>query len=335
MMWSTDGKTWNASANSTFSVVGYGVAWNGSLWVAGGNGGGAASSLMWSTDGKTWNASANNTFSTNGNSVAWNGNLWVAAGFGIGAASNMMWSTDGTTWNASTNSTFSAAGVGVASAIPLTTYAIPPSQIGDVTLSNSIVTVGAATAGSTTSGSVNVSGGYFVNGVALSTGGGGGSTISGSTTSGNVLLATGTSTGIQGNTNLFFNTTSNFLGIQTTTPATALDVNGGLTIRNGYRPIYSNVSTGTSLTISANTYGTHYNITTSAITAITLPTVTGATDSNAYWVFRNNTGTYLSITFTYTTAGTTFPTNPVTIPPANSITMMVTFPSSVLGYVLF
>jgi hypothetical protein len=114
-------------------------------------------------------------------------------------------------------------------------------------------------------------------------------------------------------------------------------VNGGVTIRNGLRPLYSNVSTGTSLSISANTYGTHYNITTSALTAITLPTITWASDSNAYWVFRNNTGTYLSITFTYTSAGTTAPTNPVTIPPTNSVTMFLNYnagvPSS--NYVLF
>jgi hypothetical protein len=133
---------------------------------------------------------------------------------------------------------------------------------------------------------------------------------------------------------LFFNTTSNFLGIQTTTPATALDVNGGVTIRNGYRPLYSNVTTS-SLTVASTSYGTHYNITTSLLSAITLPAVVGSSDSNAYWVFRNNSGTYLSVTFTYTTAGTTFPANPVTIPPANSVTMMVTYPSSVLGYVLF
>jgi hypothetical protein len=213
-----------------------------------------------------------------------------------------------------------------------TTTTTTSNSIGGSTLSNSILTVGAATAGSTTSGSVNVAGGYFVNGVALATGGG--STISGTTTTGTVLLATGTSTGLQGSSNLTFSNGSN-LGIQTTTPVTALDVNGGVTIRNGYRPTYSNVSSGTSLTISANTYGTHFNITTSALTGITLPTVTGSTDSNAYWVFRNNTAGYLSITFTYTTAGTTYPANPVTIPPANSLTMMVTFPSSVLGYVLF
>ena len=170
-------------------------------------------------------------------------------------------------------------------------------------------------------------------------GGGGGGSVSivGSTGFGSVVSVATGGTGLFGNTNLFFNGTA--LGIQTTTPVTALDVNGGVTIRNGLRPLYSNVAAASLssgvYTVPANAYGTHFNITTSAITGITIPTVTGATDSNAYWVFRNNTGGYESITFTYTTAGTSFPTNPVTIPPANSVVLMVTFPSSVLGYVLF
>jgi hypothetical protein len=148
-----------------------------------------------------------------------------------------------------------------------------------------------------------------------------------------LTVATG-GTELFGNSNLFFDGTA--LGIQTTTPATALDVNGGVTIRNGFRPLYSNVSAGTSLSVSTNTYGTHYNITTSALSAITLPAITWASDSNAYWVFRNNTGTYLSITFTYTSAGTTAPTNPVTIPPANSVTVMLTYPGGATSnYVLF
>ena len=178
---------------------------------------------------------------------------------------------------------------------------------------------------------VNVRGGYYVNGVQLA----GGSAIATYSNSGAVLLADGTSTGLRGNSNLFFSNNTS-LGIQTTTPATALDVNGGVTIRNGLRPLYSNVTT-TPLTVAANAYGTHYNITTSALTAITLPTVSWISDSNAYWVFRNNTGTYLNITFTYTSAGTSAPTNPVTIPPANSVTVFLNYnvsgPTS--NYVLF
>ena len=113
MMWSTDGKTWNASSNSSFINWGYAVAWNGSLWVAAGNGGGTSGGMMWSTDGKTWYAGGS-SFASYGNAVAWNGSLWVAAGQGGGAANSMMWSTDGKTWNASSNNAFSTAGYAVA-----------------------------------------------------------------------------------------------------------------------------------------------------------------------------------------------------------------------------
>jgi len=206
-----------------------------------------------------------------------------------------------------------------------------PAYTLDVTGTSRVTSnLGVGVAPISTAGSVNVAGGYYVNGVQLS----GGSAISTYSNAGAVIFATGTSTGLQGSSNLFFSNRSN-LGIQTTTPATALDVNGGVTIRNGYRPLYSNVVT-TPLTVAANSYGTHFNITTSTLNAITIPTITWATDSNAYWVFRNNTGTYLSITFTYTSAGTTAPTNPVTIPPANSITMMMTYPGGTTSnYVLF
>jgi hypothetical protein len=166
-------------------------------------------------------------------------------------------------------------------------------------------------------------------------GGGGGGSVSivGATAFGSVLTVSTGGTGIFGNTNLFFNGTS--LGIQTTTPSTALDVNGGVTIRNGFRPLYSNVIANP-LTVPANAYGTHFNITTTALNAITLPAIVWATDSNAYWVFRNNTGNYLPITFTYTGTYTTAPANPVTIPPANSVTMLMSFPGGTTSnYVLF
>jgi len=126
-----------------------------------------------------------------------------------------------------------------------------------------------------------------------------------------------------------------FVGIGTNAPVTQLEVNGGVTIRNGYRPLYTVVS-ATSLSVAANSYGTHYNITNSAFATMTLPTIVWAQDSNGYWVFRNNTTSYLSVTITYTSAGTTAPTNPVVIPPSNSTTIMVTFPGgSSSNYVLF
>jgi hypothetical protein len=223
-----------------------------------------------------------------------------------------------------TTVSFSNANLGIATATPAYTL--------DVTGTSRITSnLGVGVAPIATAGSINVANGYYVNGVQLA----GGSAIATYSNSGAVLLADGTSTGLQGSSNLFFSNNTS-LGIQTTTPATALDVNGGVTIRNGLRPLYSNV-TANPLTVAANSYGTHFNITTSALAAITLPTITWASDSNAYWVFRNNTGTYLSITFTYTSAGTTAPTNPVTIPPANSVTVFLNYnagvPSS--NYVLF
>jgi hypothetical protein len=126
-----------------------------------------------------------------------------------------------------------------------------------------------------------------------------------------------------------------YLGVGTAAPVTQLDVSGGLTVRNGFRPLYMNVS-GTSLTVPANAFGTHYNITNSGFSSLTLPTINWSNDSNGYWVFRNNTSSYLSTTVTYTSAGTTAPTNPVVIPPANSTTIMVTYPgASTSNYVLF
>jgi hypothetical protein len=175
----------------------------------------------------------------------------------------------------------------------------------------------------------------FVTGPTGAGGGGGSVSITGSTGFGNILTVATGGAGIFGNSNFVIAGPTGFLGVGTTSPATQLDVNGGVTIRNGYRPLYSNVTTS-NLTVAANSYGTHYNLTNSSFSALTLPTIVWANDSNGYWVFRNNTSSYLSVTITYTTAGTTAPTNPVVIPPSNSTTIMVTYPgASTSNYVLF
>jgi hypothetical protein len=158
----------------------------------------------------------------------------------------------------------------------------------------------------------------------------------GSTAYGSVLSVATGGTGIFGNSNFFVGPTG-WVGIGTNAPVTQLEVNGGLTIRNGYRPLYSIVS-ATSLTVSANSYGTHFNLTNSGFSALTLPDMTGlwASDSNGYWVFRNNTSSYLSVTVTYQGSYTSVPTNPVVIPPSNSTTIMLTYPSGTSSnYVLF
>jgi hypothetical protein len=175
----------------------------------------------------------------------------------------------------------------------------------------------------------------FVTGPTGAGGGGGSVSITGSTGFGNILTVATGGAGIFGNSNFVIAGPTGFVGIGTTSPATQLDVNGGVTIRNGYRPLYSNVTTS-NLTVAANSYGTHYNLTNSSFSALTLPTIVWANDSNGYWVFRNNTSSYLSVTITYSNAGTTAPTNPVVIPPSNSTTIMVTYPgASTSNYVLF
>jgi hypothetical protein len=129
-----------------------------------------------------------------------------------------------------------------------------------------------------------------------------------------------------GQTQWFNIDTSGRVGIGSAAPATALDVNGGVTIRNGYRPLFSNVSTNT-LTITAGNFGTHYYLTSAYMSNITLPTLTSSTDSNGYWVFRNTTSYYINTLFFWPTINGTSPTAPtsnyIPIPPSNSLTLML------------
>jgi hypothetical protein len=284
-----------------------------------------------------------------------------------------------------------------------------------LTFTGGILSVGAPTVGAATN-SVNVQGGYYVNGV-LQTGG---ATIAGSTTAGNLPTATGTSSGLYGNSGLTWspstttltvagsssnttingfgvglggsnanisyqlnasgsifaggangfvgkllgavnlnggtlsngpisnsghnttssnfttpvNVASNYIGgtvlsngsvaVNTTTMPgfTGMTINGGLFLSNGYRPLYSNVTTST---LTTGAYGYHYNITTSAFASLILAAPGGGAgnvaDYNAYWVLRNNTGSYLSIAVTYTISAGVSP-NTITIPPATSTTIM-------------
>jgi hypothetical protein len=138
--------------------------------------------------------------------------------------------------------------------------------------------------------------------------------------------------------------TGSGVGIGTATVAGgayALQVAGGLTVDKGFRPSYSKITSGTSITASSN-YGTHYDIQTSAITGLTISYPAAGSnnwsnDSNGYWVFRNNTGTYLSLAITYTAATPNIYPSNVTIPPANSVTLMASYPGGGTNsnYVLF
>lgn len=133
-----------------------------------------------------------------------------------------------------------------------------------------------------------------------------------------------------------------YVGVGTTSPATTLDVNGSITARNGFRPTYLKIVSGTAIIPAASSYGTHYDINTSTITGLTIGypasgSANWSNDSNGYWIFRNNTGTYLSLAISYTAAvPNIYPTN-MTIPPGTSTTLMATYPGGGTNsnYVLF
>jgi hypothetical protein len=114
----------------------------------------------------------------------------------------------------------------------------------------------------------------------------------------------------------------------------ALDVNGGVNVRNGIRTPFSTVASGV-VSPSSSSYGTIFNITSSAVTQISLPTVTWASDVGAYWTFRNNTSGYLPMNMTYSTTANPAGPTIITIPPSNSVTILIAYSAGVsCNYIL-
>jgi hypothetical protein len=119
--------------------------------------------------------------------------------------------------------------------------------------------------------------------------------------------------------------TTGFVGINTPTPATTLDVSGGLTVRNGIRPLFSNTR-ASSITTDATSYGTYYYMT-ATVSTITIGAPASTADSNAFWLFRNATSSYQNIVVTWPTISSTAPspsTDTFVIPPMNSMSIMYT-----------
>jgi hypothetical protein len=92
-------------AGSTLFTIGYGVYWNGSLFIAVGSAGSSGSyTIASSPDGITWTGRANNALLGTGYCVTWNStyNLWVAGG--SPGAYCIATSPDGFTWTGRVNS---------------------------------------------------------------------------------------------------------------------------------------------------------------------------------------------------------------------------------------
>jgi hypothetical protein len=72
--------------------------------------------------------------------------------------------------------------------------------------------------------------------------------------------------------------------------------------------------------LTTATSGTYYNITNSSFNTLILPTSVVGFTAGSFWVLRNNTSTYLSITVSNQQGST--PPNPLVIPPSNSVTIV-------------
>lgn len=91
---STDGLTWTSATGTLFSGEGRDVKYNGSIWVAVGQG---TNTILYSTNGVNWSPATGTTFSTGGLGLDWSGSRWVAVGSGTNA---ILTSLDGITWTA-------------------------------------------------------------------------------------------------------------------------------------------------------------------------------------------------------------------------------------------
>jgi hypothetical protein len=117
------------------------------------------------------------------------------------------------------------------------------------------------------------------------------------------------------------------VGVRTTNPQGPLDISvaGNNSTFGAYIrvPLYtripiSNVATST-LTVASSGYGTYYSLENPLFSNITLPASTVSADGGAFWLLRNNTGTYMSITVTNTLTLT----SPLALPPGNNATIVV------------
>jgi hypothetical protein len=88
----TDGDVWMGLGATVFTVRGRGVANNGLMWIAVGEG---TNTMARSYDGFTWTGLGSTVFSTAGMNIAYAGGMWVAVGSGT---NTVAYSSDGITW---------------------------------------------------------------------------------------------------------------------------------------------------------------------------------------------------------------------------------------------
>jgi hypothetical protein len=109
MIMSYTGTLWYNLRKVVFSVKGLSVTWNGSIWVATGEG---TNTIATSADGITWDGKGAAVFSVRGFGAASDGTTWVAVGQGTNTLARS--ANNGTTWVGQGAAIFSVAAYGVA-----------------------------------------------------------------------------------------------------------------------------------------------------------------------------------------------------------------------------
>jgi alpha-tubulin suppressor-like RCC1 family protein len=92
--YSYDGLNWVGLGNSILSS-GYGVGWNGTMWIVVGNNTSPNRSMCYSYDGINWTGVNSNAIMSQVIGIVWNGNMWVAGGNGT---NSLAYSYDGISW---------------------------------------------------------------------------------------------------------------------------------------------------------------------------------------------------------------------------------------------
>ncbi len=109
LAFSNDGIFYKSLGNSLFTVRTNHAEWNGTMWIAVGQG--AVNTLGYSYDGQTWTGLGSSIFSIKANSVKWNGTMWVAVGEGT---NTIAFSYNGLTWTGLGTSVIDSSGLSVA-----------------------------------------------------------------------------------------------------------------------------------------------------------------------------------------------------------------------------
>jgi len=97
----------------------------------------------------------------------------------------------------------------------------------------------------------------------------------------------------------------------------------------------SQVSSGTSITATTASLGTTYYITTAGITGITLPASMSGITAGAFWLFQNNSTTWLNITLTNGTATYSGNSNSGPIPISSGAAITLVYSGSSSNYIVF